>query len=179
MNFDFDFFRKNEVYVHIKNERELKSFLIACKNNGIPWWYGEVISPEEDVKEILRRDSERSFSYWKSEDPFEGGGIGYITTPRETGYHIYWGDCANQYQYDGVPERDTGFKQIYIARREITIIVNGKKFKPVIGLSKSKDGMCYPMFYTRKDEKGTEEVLVEDEENEKLLAIPFNIVESN
>lgn len=46
MKFDFEFFKNGNVFVHVKNRKELKTFLTACKNTCMLWRYGTTIFPE-------------------------------------------------------------------------------------------------------------------------------------
>lgn len=91
VKFDFEFFKNGNVFVHVENRKELKTFLTACKNAGMLWRYEATIFPENHE---LQDYSEHQTCFYY--DVYSKG-LTWRMKNTCAGYMVEWADFMPEY----------------------------------------------------------------------------------
>lgn len=155
MKFDFDFFKKGSVYVAVKTNEELESFLNACRQNGMVWKTGGCIdSRDYGLENYFTSCIHFSFDIFC-------GGLAWQNGNNEKGlYVVNWDDFISEYPCNESKEKIN----IQATQSFINIPIMSKL-----------NGRLYNLIsYVGKNEEGEEIVLVQDLGDGKLLTAPLN-----
>lgn len=109
MKFDFEFFKNGNVFVHVKNRKELKTFLTSCKNTGMLWRYGTTIFPENHE---LQDYSEHQTCFYY--DVYSKG-LTWRMKNTCAGYMVEWADFMPEY----IIEKKTIRKREQVKNKEL------------------------------------------------------------
>lgn len=159
MKFDFDFFKKGNVYVHIVDDIELKSFLKACKENNIVWAHGKIINPEEHKLEKLENDFNKYLICFYFD--ITCNGLAWKLEDSCIGYMAKWYDFMKEYPYSDKVKEEKVNTQVTQSFINIPVVskLNGRLYNLIS--------------YVGKNEK-EEIVLVEDLKDGKLFTAPLD-----